>query len=32
VALAVNNVAKEKNKVYVNCGAATGDLTGPQCT
>ena len=32
VALAVNNVCKEKNKVYVNNGAATTDLTGSQCT
>src|SRR5512135_861938 len=32
VGLAVNQVAKEKNKVYINVGAATADLTGPQCT
>ena len=32
VGLAVNNVCKEKNKVYVNTGSATADLTGPQCT
>ncbi|MFL5337250.1 MAG: ABC transporter substrate-binding protein, partial [Geminicoccaceae bacterium] len=32
VGLAVNNVAKEKNKAYINCGSATSDLTGPQCT
>ena len=32
VALAVNNVCKEKNRAYVNCGAATSDLTGAQCT
>jgi branched-chain amino acid transport system substrate-binding protein len=32
VALAVNSVCREKNKVYINTGAATGDLTGPQCT
>ena len=31
VALAVAGVAKEKNKVYVNSGAATSDLTGAQC-
>jgi branched-chain amino acid transport system substrate-binding protein len=31
VALAVAGVAKEKNKVYMNCGAATSDLTGAQC-
>ena len=32
VALAVNNVCREKNKTYINVGAATTDLTGPQCT
>jgi branched-chain amino acid transport system substrate-binding protein len=32
VGLAVNNVAREKNKAYVNVGAATSDLTGPQCS
>ncbi len=32
VGLAVNTVAREKNKVYVNVGAATADLTGPQCS
>ena len=32
VALAVNNVCKEKNRAYINNGAATADLTGPQCT
>jgi branched-chain amino acid transport system substrate-binding protein len=31
VALAVAGVAKEKNKVYCNSGAATSDLTGAQC-
>ena len=31
VALAVNGVCKEKNKVYINTGAATSDLTGVQC-
>src|SRR5690349_15109803 len=31
VALAVNTVAKEKNKAYVNTGAGTADLTGKQC-
>ena len=31
VALAVAGVAKDKNKVYLNCGAATSDLTGAQC-
>ncbi len=32
VALAVNGVCKEKNKAYINTGAATTDLTGKQCT
>ena len=32
VALAVNSVVKEKNKAYINSGAATTDLTGVQCT
>src|SRR6195952_1360818 len=32
VALAVKSVCKDKNKVYINTGAATADLTGPQCT
>jgi branched-chain amino acid transport system substrate-binding protein len=32
VALAVNAIAKEKNKLYINNGAGTGDLTGTQCT
>ncbi len=31
VALAVANVAKEKNKVYLNTGAATSDLTAAAC-
>jgi branched-chain amino acid transport system substrate-binding protein len=31
VALAVAGVAKDKNKVYMNSGAATSDLTGVQC-
>jgi branched-chain amino acid transport system substrate-binding protein len=31
VALAVAGVAKAKNKVYLNSGAATSDLTGAQC-
>jgi branched-chain amino acid transport system substrate-binding protein len=29
--LSIAGVAKAKNKVYVNNGAATSDLTGPQC-
>jgi len=32
VALTVNNVAREKNRAYINTGAATADLTGSQCT
>ncbi|MCK8782780.1 ABC transporter substrate-binding protein [Roseomonas sp. NAR14] len=32
VALAIAGVAREKNKVFVNSGAATADLTGPQCS
>jgi branched-chain amino acid transport system substrate-binding protein len=31
VGLAVNNVAREKNKVNLNVGSATSDLTGAQC-
>ena len=32
VALAVNNVIKEKNAVYINSGAATSDLSNAQCS
>ena len=32
VALAVNNVCREKNRVMLNNGAATTDLTGAQCS
>ncbi len=32
VALAVNGVCKQKNKVFLDTGAATTDLTGKQCT
>jgi branched-chain amino acid transport system substrate-binding protein len=32
VALAVNSVCREKNKVHLNNGAATTDLTGAQCS
>src|SRR6201997_709743 len=32
VALAVNNVVKEKNGDYINSGAATSDLTNAQCS
>ncbi len=31
VALAVAGVAKDKNKVYLNSGAATSDMTGKSC-
>lgn len=31
-ALAVNQIAREKNKVFVNSGAAASDLTGAQCS
>jgi branched-chain amino acid transport system substrate-binding protein len=32
VALAVNTVVREKNKVFLNSGAAASDLTGPACS
>jgi branched-chain amino acid transport system substrate-binding protein len=32
VALAVSDVAREKNKVFLISGAASSDLTGPKCT
>jgi branched-chain amino acid transport system substrate-binding protein len=32
VALAVNNVVKEKNAVFLNSGAGTSDLTNSQCS
>jgi branched-chain amino acid transport system substrate-binding protein len=32
VALAVNEVAREKNKVFLVSGAASSDLTGPKCS
>jgi branched-chain amino acid transport system substrate-binding protein len=32
VALAINQVVKEKNKVFLASGPATSDLTGPQCS
>ena len=32
VALAVNNVVKEKNSIMINSGAGTSDLTNAQCT
>jgi branched-chain amino acid transport system substrate-binding protein len=32
VALAVNTIAKDRNKAYLNTGAGTNDLTGKHCT
>lgn len=32
VALAVNNLVKEKNRVFLNSGAGTSDLTNSQCS
>ncbi|HPU51361.1 MAG TPA: ABC transporter substrate-binding protein [Burkholderiaceae bacterium] len=32
VALAVNDVAREKGKAHINSGAATSDLTGKNCS
>jgi branched-chain amino acid transport system substrate-binding protein len=32
VALAVNEIARDKNKALLVSGAGTSDLTGPQCT
>jgi branched-chain amino acid transport system substrate-binding protein len=32
VALAINEVIREKNKVFLVSGAATSDLTGPKCS
>jgi branched-chain amino acid transport system substrate-binding protein len=32
VALAINNVVKEKNAIMLNAGAGTSDLTNDQCT
>jgi len=32
IALAINNLAREKNKIQLNTGGATADLTGPACT
>jgi branched-chain amino acid transport system substrate-binding protein len=32
VALAVNQITREKNKVFINSGAASSDLTGAQCS
>ena len=32
VALAINQITREKNKIFLNSGAASSDLTGPQCS
>ncbi len=32
VALAINQIAKDKNKVFIGSGPAASDLTGAQCT
>jgi branched-chain amino acid transport system substrate-binding protein len=32
VGLAVNTICREKNKIYLNSGTGTSDLTGPQCS
>ena len=32
VAFAVNDIVREKNKVFLNSGAAASDLTGPKCS
>jgi branched-chain amino acid transport system substrate-binding protein len=32
VALAVNDIVRDKNKVFLVSGAAASDLTGPKCT
>jgi branched-chain amino acid transport system substrate-binding protein len=32
VALAISQITRDKNKVFVNSGAATSDLTGSQCS
>ncbi|RKK02125.1 ABC transporter substrate-binding protein [Pseudoroseomonas wenyumeiae] len=32
VALAVNQIAREKRRAHINSGAATADLTGAQCS
>ncbi|MBL8570140.1 MAG: ABC transporter substrate-binding protein [Phreatobacter sp.] len=32
VALAVNQITREKNKIHLNSGAASSDLTGAQCS
>jgi len=32
VALAINDITREKNKIFINSGAATSDLTGAKCS
>ncbi|TSD83221.1 ABC transporter substrate-binding protein [Mycobacterium sp. KBS0706] len=32
VALAVNQITRDKNKIFLNSGAGTSDLTGAQCS
>ena len=32
VALAINELTKEKGKAFINSGAASSDLTGPKCS
>jgi branched-chain amino acid transport system substrate-binding protein len=32
VALAVNQITRDKNKIFINSGAASSDLTGAQCS
>jgi branched-chain amino acid transport system substrate-binding protein len=32
IALAISSLARERNKVHLNTGAATVDLTGPNCS
>lgn len=32
IALAINDITREKNKVFLNSGAGTADLTGPACS
>lgn len=32
VALAINQITREKNKIFINSGAAASDLTGKQCS
>src|ERR687894_1237651 len=32
VALAINQITREKNKIFINSGAASSDLTGSQCS